>query len=194
MAQLIPELLDWMAREFVDSGWNVKALMKRIVLSATYRQDSAASPELLARDPENRLLARGPRFRLPAEIIRDQALAISGLLKNRLGGPSVYPYQPEDLYKGMVVAADYPGTRYVVSKGDDLVPAQLIHVLEADRAASDYDSVRRAGSGVLRRAAVDDQYAAAGAHAPEQSDFRGGGAQTGGALDPEGRIDRGCAR
>ena len=82
-----PELLDWLAREFIDSGWNVKALMKRIVLSSTYRQDSAAPREAIARDPENRLLARGPRFRLPAEILRDQALAVSGLLKNRLGGP-----------------------------------------------------------------------------------------------------------
>ncbi len=115
-----PELLDWLAREFVDSGWNVKALMKRLVLSATYRQDSAASPELIARDPENRLLARGPRFRLPAEVIRDQALEISGLLKPRVGGPSVFPYQPADLYKGIVVAANYPGTTYVQSKGDDL--------------------------------------------------------------------------
>jgi len=120
-----PELLDWLAREFVDSGWNVKALMKRIVLSSTYRQDSTASPELLARDPENRLLARGPRFRLPAEVIRDQALEISGLLKNRLGGPSVYPYQPPNLYKGIVVAADYPGTKYVDSKGDDLYRRSL---------------------------------------------------------------------
>jgi Protein of unknown function (DUF1553)/Protein of unknown function (DUF1549)/Concanavalin A-like lectin/glucanases superfamily len=115
-----PELLDWLAREFVDSGWDVKALMKRIVLSATYRQDSAASPELIARDPENRLLARGPRFRLPAEVIRDQALKISGLLKQQLGGPGVYPYQPADLYKGIVVAASYPGTTWVESKGDDL--------------------------------------------------------------------------
>ncbi len=120
-----PELLDWLAREFVDSGWNVKALMKRIVLSATYRQDSAASKELIARDPENRLLARGPRFRLPAEIIRDQALEVSGLLKNRLGGPSVYPLQPADLYKGIVVAADYPGTKYLQSTGDDLYRRSL---------------------------------------------------------------------
>jgi hypothetical protein len=115
-----PELLDWLARDFIDSGWNVKALLKRILLSATFRQDSAATPELVAKDPENRLLARGPRFRLPAEVLRDQALAVSGLLKNRLGGPSVFPYQPDDLYKGVVVAADYPGTKYVMSKGDDL--------------------------------------------------------------------------
>jgi hypothetical protein len=120
-----PQLLDWMAREFVDSGWNVKALIKRIVLSATYRQDRSASPELFARDPENRLLARGSRFRLPAEVIRDQALQISGLLKQRVGGPSVYPYQPPDLYKGIVVAANYPGTKYIESKGDDLYRRSL---------------------------------------------------------------------
>jgi uncharacterized protein DUF1553/concanavalin A-like lectin/glucanase superfamily protein len=120
-----PELLDWLARDFVSSGWNVKALMKRIVLSATYRQDSDASPEMIARDQENRLLARGPRVRLSAEEIRDQALAIAGLLKNRIGGPSVYPYQPEGLYKGIVVAASYPGTKYVQSTGDDLYRRSL---------------------------------------------------------------------
>jgi len=96
-----------------------------MVLSATYRQDSSASPELIERDPENRLLARGPRFRLPAEVIRDQALQISGLLKPHVGGPSVYPYQPADLYKGIVVAANYPGTKYVESKGDDLYRRSL---------------------------------------------------------------------
>lgn len=120
-----PELLDWLAREFIASGWNVKALMKQIVLSATYRQDSAAPAELYARDPENRLLARGPRLRLPAEVIRDQALFVSGLLKNRVGGPSVFPYQPPDLYKGIVVAANYPGTKYVESTGDDLYRRSL---------------------------------------------------------------------
>ena len=120
-----PELLDWLARDFVESGWNVKALMRRMVLSATYRQDSSASPEAFAHDPENRLLARGPRFRLPAELLRDQALFLSGLLKNRLGGPSVYPYQPADLYKGIVVAANYPGTKYIQSTGDDLYRRSL---------------------------------------------------------------------
>jgi len=120
-----PELLDWMAREFIESGWNVKGLMKMIVLSATYRQSSDASPELVSRDPENRLLARGPRFRLPAEVIRDQALEIAGLLKESMGGPSVFPYQPADLYKGIVVAADYPGTKYVESTGDDLYRRSL---------------------------------------------------------------------
>lgn len=112
-----PEMLDWLAREFVDSGWDVKALLTKMVLSQTYRQDAAGS---YARDPENRLLARGPRFRLPAEVIRDQSLLLAGLLKEQTGGPSVFPYQTKDLYKGIVVAADYPGTRWVESKGDGL--------------------------------------------------------------------------
>jgi hypothetical protein len=120
-----PELLDWLACRFIDSGWNVKALMKMMVLSSTYRQSSDAAPALVARDPENRLLARGPRFRLPAEVIRDQALQIAGLLKQSVGGPSVYPYQPADLYKGIVVAADYPGTKYVESTGDGLYRRSL---------------------------------------------------------------------
>jgi hypothetical protein len=114
-----PELLDWLAREFIDSGWNVKRLYKLIVLSQTYRQDSSAPPSLISRDPENRLLSRGPRFRLPAEVIRDQALQVAGLLKHRIGGPSVFPAQPAGLYNGIVVAADYPGTSYIESTGDD---------------------------------------------------------------------------
>jgi hypothetical protein len=115
-----PELLDWLARDFIDGGWNVKALLRTLVLSATYRQSSAVTPALLARDPENRLLARGPRVRLPAELIRDQALAVSGLLALKIGGPSVYPYQPDKLYEGLVVGADYPGTKWKLSTGDDL--------------------------------------------------------------------------
>jgi hypothetical protein len=94
-----PELLDWLATEFVRSGWDVKAMQRLIVTSATYRQSSRVTPELLQKDPENRLLARGPRYRLPAEVIRDQALAASGLLVERLGGPSVKPYQPGSLWK-----------------------------------------------------------------------------------------------
>ena len=120
-----PELLDWLAREFVDGGWDVKALFKQIVLSATYRQSSAVSAGLVAKDPENRLLARGPRVRLPAEVIRDQALAISGLLAPQIGGPSVFPYQPEKLYEGIVVAANYPGTKWDQSHGDSLYRRSL---------------------------------------------------------------------
>ncbi|MCA9029055.1 MAG: DUF1553 domain-containing protein, partial [Planctomycetaceae bacterium] len=90
-----PELLDWLATEFIQSGWDMKHLQKLIVMSATYRQDSGLNhlpANLRERDPENRLLARGPRLRLSAEAIRDQALAISGLLDFKIGGPSVRPY------------------------------------------------------------------------------------------------------
>jgi hypothetical protein len=93
-----PELLDWLATEFVRTGWDVKALQKTIVMSATYRQASRTSGELRARDPENRLLARGPNMRLSADIVRDQALAIAGLLVNSVGGASVRPYQPVGLW------------------------------------------------------------------------------------------------
>ena len=90
-----PELLDWLATEFPRRGWSQKAMHSLIVTSATYRQDSRVSAELLARDPKNELLARGPRFRVDAEIVRDIALTSSGLLNPRVGGPSVYPPQPE---------------------------------------------------------------------------------------------------
>jgi hypothetical protein len=103
-----PDLLDWLAAQFVESGWDVKKTVRTIVTSATYRQSSRASEELLQKDPENRLLARGPRFRLPAEAVRDQALAISGLLVEQLGGPSVKPYQPAGLWKEMQGESDYP--------------------------------------------------------------------------------------
>jgi len=93
-------LLDWLARDFVDAGWDVKRFCKNVVLSATYRQDSATSSALFARDPDNRLLARGPAYRLGAEQIRDLALAASGLLSHERGGPPVSPYQPgKDLWK-----------------------------------------------------------------------------------------------
>ncbi len=96
-----PLLLDWLAVEFRESGWDVKALMKQIVLSATYRQSSFVTPELVQKDPENRLLARGPRFRLDAEVLRDQALAVSGLLVDKIGGPAVKPPQPNGLWKAV---------------------------------------------------------------------------------------------
>jgi len=120
-----PELLDFLARNLVDGGWNTKQFLRSLVLSATYRQSSDVTPALLERDPDNRLLARGPRFRLPAELIRDQALAVSGLLKPRIGGPSVYPYQPDGLYDSIVVGAAYPGTVWKQSSGDDLYRRSL---------------------------------------------------------------------
>jgi hypothetical protein len=96
-----PELLDWLAVEFVESGWDIKHLLGLMVTSATYRQSSAGSPQLVQRDPANRLLARGSRVRLPAEMIRDNALAVSGLLHEATGGPSVKPYQPSGLWMEM---------------------------------------------------------------------------------------------
>jgi hypothetical protein len=102
-----PELLDWLATEFTRTGWDMKAIQKTIVMSATYRQLSRVTPELLLKDPENHLLARGPRVRLPAEMVRDQALAISGLLVDKIGGPSVKPYQPAGLWKELSGGDDY---------------------------------------------------------------------------------------
>jgi hypothetical protein len=94
-----PELLDWLAVTYRESGWDTKAMLKRMVMSSTYRQASHLTPELRERDPENRLLSRGPGHRLPAEMIRDGALAASGLLVHEVGGPSVKPYQPEGLWE-----------------------------------------------------------------------------------------------
>ncbi|MEZ6053634.1 MAG: DUF1553 domain-containing protein [Planctomycetaceae bacterium] len=94
-----PELLDWLAVEFVEHGWSMKHLHRLIVMSATYQQDSRVSPEQLEFDPDNKWLARGPRYRLPAEAIRDNALAVSGLLSRRIGGPPVYPPQPSGIWR-----------------------------------------------------------------------------------------------
>jgi len=93
-----PQLLDWLAVEFRESGWDVKRLQKLIVTSATYRQSSKLDPAKTAKDPNNVLLSRGPRFRLDAELIRDTALAVSGLLVPKVGGPSVKPYQPAGIW------------------------------------------------------------------------------------------------
>ncbi|MCH7686073.1 MAG: DUF1553 domain-containing protein, partial [Planctomycetes bacterium] len=109
-----PELLDWLATEFIRTGWNVKALQKQIVLSAAYRQSSRFRPETVKVDPYNRLLARQNRFRLTAEGIRDTALAVSGLLNDEIGGPSVFPYQPKGYY------SDKGRWKWNPSKGNDL--------------------------------------------------------------------------
>jgi hypothetical protein len=101
-----PELLDWLATEFIRSGWDMKALQKKIVMSATYQQSSQVTPEKLKADPENLLLARGPRFRLAGELLRDQALAVSGLLVKKLGGPSVRPYMPDGVWSDIATQGD----------------------------------------------------------------------------------------
>jgi hypothetical protein len=113
-----PELLDWLAVEFVESGWDIKAMMRLLVTSATYRQSSQLNPTLTERDPQNRLLARGSRYRLQAEFLRDQALAASGLLVRKIGGPSVRPYHPPGLYEQVV--AGKGASTYVQDKGTGL--------------------------------------------------------------------------
>ncbi len=116
-----PELLDWLADAFMDSGWNMKAMQKLIVMSATYRQSSKVTPELLELDPENKLYARGPRFRLSAHEIRDQALALSGRLSDKIGGPSVKPYQPAGLWSEVSFQSKGRSTDfYVPDQGEKL--------------------------------------------------------------------------
>jgi hypothetical protein len=110
------ELLDWLAAEFMESGWDVKHLIKLIVTSETYQRSSQFSAHASQLDPENRLLARGPRFRLPSWMLRDQALALSGLLNPKLGGPSVKPYQPEGIWE----EATFGKKTYVQDHGDSL--------------------------------------------------------------------------
>ncbi len=149
-----PELLDWLAVDFREHNWDVKRLIKKIVMSATYRQSSDVGPhqsqragpslgpdrcraeglaagsrqqDLLTRDPQNRLLARGPRFRLPAEFIRDSALKVSGLLVDRLGGPSVNPYTPGDLWREISHYGSTPATAqtFVQDHGEKLYRRSL---------------------------------------------------------------------
>ncbi|HEV7401494.1 MAG TPA: DUF1553 domain-containing protein [Chthoniobacteraceae bacterium] len=121
-----PELLDWLAVDFMESGWSMKAVLRRIVTSATYRQSSRITPELLARDDQNKLLARGPRVRLEAEAIRDNALAIAGLLSLKRGGPPIRPPQPDGLWD-KVGGEKYD---YVVSAGEEKFRRGLYVVLK----------------------------------------------------------------
>jgi hypothetical protein len=110
-----PELLDWLAVEFIQQGWSLKKMHRLIVTSATYQQSSRLTPELIARDPENRWLARGPRLRLEAEMIRDSLLQVSGLLSAKTGGPSVFPPQPASVTTEGV----YGALAWKVSTGED---------------------------------------------------------------------------
>jgi hypothetical protein len=133
-----PELLDWLATEFIRIGWDMKAFQKMLVMSATYQQSSAITADAIERDPENRLLARGPRFRLDGEAVRDQALAIGGLLVPKIGGPSVRPYMPEGVWdetskygdlRGYKAATDdglYRRTVYTIWKRTAAPPTMLL--------------------------------------------------------------------
>ena len=146
-----PELLDALAVQF-SSDWDVKAIQRLMLTSATYRQSPRVSKELFERDPENRLLARGPRFRLDAEQIRDSALSISGLLVERVGGPSVYPYQPPGLWMELNNRPKY-SKAYKPGRGDDLyrrsmytfwkrtVPSPMLNTFDAP--GREFCTVRR---------------------------------------------------
>ena len=108
------ELLDWLATEFEANGWSMKKIQRLMVTSATYRQSSRVTPDLLARDPYNKLYARGPRFRVEAEMVHDIALSSSGLLSSKMYGPSVFPYQPEG-----ILDLPYNDEKWIESKGED---------------------------------------------------------------------------
>jgi hypothetical protein len=148
-----PELLDWLTVEFMDSGWDIKGLLRLIVTSATYRQSSHATPELLARDPGNRLLARGARFRVDAEIVRDIAISASGLLSEKIGGPSVHPpapaflFTPPASYGPKVWKEEEGGNRYrraLYTFRFRSVPYPVLQAFDAPN--GDFACVRRARS------------------------------------------------
>jgi hypothetical protein len=146
-----PELLDWLATTFVQSGWDLKALQKRLVTSATYRQSSVTDAKTLALDPSNEWHARGPSYRLAAEQIRDGALAVSGLMTKTIGGPSVYPYQPAGLWEAL---ATRNATTYVQDKGDSLYRRSLYTVWKRSSpppSAINFDAAERLFCTVTRQ-------------------------------------------
>ena len=156
-----PQLLDWLSRDFVDNGWDIKRALKQMVLSSTYRQASSASKELMERDPKNVLLARGPAYRLSAEQIRDMSLAASGLLNPKMGGPPVSPYQPGDdlwresntmspAYKQDVGKALYRRSVYSVIKRT----APLPNMLAFDATAREVCAVNRSRTNTPLQALV----------------------------------------
>jgi hypothetical protein len=164
-----PELLDWLAVTFMESAWDIKQLHKVIVMSSTFQQSSRLNPEMLEADPENVLLSRGPSYRMKSEMIRDNALSISGLLVDKIGGPSVYPYQPEGLwdeisnkvwrYKYLQQPGEglYRRSLYTIWKRSSPPPSMLVF----DAPGRDVCRVRRANTSTPLQALVllnDPQY------------------------------------
>ena len=160
-----PELLDWLASEFRDTGWSMKRMHRLIVTSAAYRQSSKARNELKERDPENTLISRQTRLRLPAELVRDAALASSGLLNTSIGGPSIKPPQPA----GVAELVYGNSGKWAESTGRRSVPSRLVHPLPADRSLSAVDELRRAGLERRLHAAITVEYSAAGFEFAERS-------------------------
>ena len=148
-----PELLDWLATEFIRTGWDVKAMQRLIVTSASYRQSSTVTPELLEKDPENRLLARGPRFRLPAEMVRDNALAVSGLLDRKIGGPQRVSLPAAGTLGGDSRCGDgFSAQKYTQSHGDDLYRRSMYTFWKRTVPPPSLQHVRRARPRELHRA------------------------------------------
>ena len=185
-----PELLDWLATEYIRLGWDTKRLLKLIVTSATYRQSSRVSDELARRDPYNRLLARGPRVRLPAEALRDQALAVSGLLSPKMYGPPVHPFQPVN----GLAAAFGPSTDWETSRGEDRSPPRPLHALAAEPAVSVDDRVRRARARRLQHATGPHEHADPGPGHAQRPGLRRGRAGAGPPDPAGGGDDRRVAR
>ena len=155
-----PELLDWLAVEFMKD-WDVKRIHKLIVTSAAYRLSSQVTPDLLEKDPDNRLITRGPRLRLSALALRDQALALSGLLVNKVGGPPMRPYQPPGLWEDF----SFNQIHYTQDHGEKLHRAQPVHVLAAfDKPA---EHVRHVGPPSMHRSPGPYQFPVARAHSAQ---------------------------
>ena len=187
-----PELLDWLAVEFTASGWDVKRLSQLIVTTATYRQSARVTPELKERDPDNRLYARGPRFRLSAEEIRDTALAVSGLLNPKIGGPSVSPYQPAGLWEELSSRKDsgnWTAQFFDAEPRRGSLSAQHVHLLETHLSAAADADLRRARPRDLHRQPRAHEHAAPGARAAERPDLRRSLAHPRRADDDRGRRD-----
>jgi len=191
-----PELLDWLAARFVEEGWDVKRMLKRMALSAAYRQDAEVGEDLFRRDPENRLLARGPRLRLDAEVLRDQALSVSGLLVNELGGPSVKPPQPDGLWFAVGYTSSNTA-RFMADEGHEKIHRRTLYTFLKRTAPppqlSTFDApsrescqVRRERTNTPLQALLlmnDPQYVEAARSLAERVLREGAGA-------PEGRVDR----
>ena len=170
-----PELLDWLASEFMQPAyqadgahaWDVKHLIRTIVTSQTYRQSSMSTAELDERDPDNRLLARQSRFRVEAEVVRDIALSVSGLLVEKFGGPSAKPYEPD----GYLATLNFPKREYAASRGDDLYRRGVYTFWQRTLPASQPAHLRRAHARRVHHQSREFQHSAAGAGAAQRSDL-----------------------
>jgi hypothetical protein len=189
-----PELLDWLAVEFREGGWNVKQFFRLLVTSAAYRQAAEITPEKLQKDQDNRLISRGPRFRMDAEMVRDYALAASGLLTGEIGGPSVKPYQPDGVWEAVAMIGS--NTRnYQQDKGDALYRRSLYTFWKRAAPPASMDvfnapsretcTVRRERTNTPLQALVtlnDPQFVEAARHLAQVALIDGG-------TTPEGRLD-----